>query len=165
VEQQIDTDALETIWDKLGWTLAHTAAAAGSADVLKKVLQENHHLFYWGDDQGRTPVHVAAQHRHLDQFEIEVPYLTAMDALYSTPLHAAALNSSLHQVADSLTPEMLLVINLQGQSILDLAPELSETNESTPAKLRQTAWEARFIRDPERRTVESVLQHIGIRPK
>jgi len=165
IENEIDATALEIIWDLQGWTLAHTAAAVGNAEPLKKAISRNSHVLCWSDWQGRTPVHLAAQHAHLDQLDVDASHLTARDNLQCTPLHTAALNSCLHQVADKLTPEMLLMVNLKGETVLELAKELSTTNKTASATLKNVAWEAEFLTDPKKRTVENVLQHHGIKLK
>ena len=156
----LNTKILETIWGQQGWTLAHTAAAAGSADSLRKPLQKNKHLFFWGDYRGRTPVHIAAQHKHLDQLDVESSYLTQRDNLFSTPLHAAALAGSLDQIASKLTAELLLVRNLSEETVL---AQLSQS--TIPDSLKQVVWEADFLADPAKRTTQNVLAHAGIHLK
>jgi len=159
VESVLSQAALETVWDLPGWTLAHTAAAVGDAFALKRILQQNQHVFYWNDRQGRSPIHIAAQHAHLDQFDVEAAHLTARDHLFNTPLHAAAISSGLPPVAEKLTPEMLLLINLQAETVL----ELINQTPPIPASLKNVVWEAEFLSDPKKRTVQNVLEHHGIK--
>jgi len=161
-EPHLNASLLEAMWNQPGWTLAHTAAMAGSAVALQKALGKNKRTFYWQDRAGRTPIFVAAQHKHLDQFAVEPAQLMVRDNFQSTPMHAAALNACLYQVAELVTPEMLLMINLNHESVIQL---LAETDQPTPPVLQAAIWEAELLTNPSKRNFESVLQHAGIDPK
>jgi hypothetical protein len=149
---------LETTWGP-GWTVAHTAAAVGDAAPLKKALQKNKHLLYWADQQGQTPLHIAALHGHLDQFDIEAFQLTVRDNLFTTPMHYAAASGCLCQIGDSLTPEMLLMINWNEESVLDL---LNKTKQPRTPALEDAIWETEYLTNPAKRSWENVMQHLGI---
>lgn len=165
VENNLDSAALESIWDLRGWTLAHTAATIGDAVSLKRLIKKNRHVLSWGDWQGGTPVHQAARHGHLDQFDLNAQVLTSQDNLFNTPIHVAALNSNLFQIADRLTPEMLLMVNIEGESPLSLSKERHRSDKLIPDSLKNVFWEAEYLANPEKRTVRNVLNHFGIMVK
>ena len=153
---------LETTWDLQGWTLAHTAAFTGCGEDIRELIGMNKRFHFWKDKSGRTPVFIAAQNKHLDQFAVEPSHLVIRDYLQSTPLHAAALAACLHQVADLVTPEMLLISNLDELTVVQL---LERIPQEMPDTLKNAVWEADFLTNPKKRTVENVLEHAGIDPK
>lgn len=54
---------------KDGWTLIHTAAAFGNLEALKMLLEEFQASAWVRDCQGRTALHIAAEHGHVGMCE------------------------------------------------------------------------------------------------
>jgi hypothetical protein len=158
IKGKLTSKLVTTTWGP-GWTVAHTAAVAGNPAPLNEVLSKRRHILYWPDQHGQTPVHLAALHKSLDQFDVKPSHLTIRDNLFTTPMHYAALRGVLHQVADQLTAEMLLMINWNEESVLDV---LTSTNQIIPPALANAIWEAEYISVPGKRTWKNVLEHLGI---
>ena len=154
-------NVLETLWGP-NWTVAHVAAATGCLNALDQPLAKARHLLYWPDAWGNSPVHIAARHGSLHQIAhlLKAPHLVQRNRLFSTPVHVAAMNRHLNQIASKLTPSLLILLDLSGESALSLAKR-SGSAAQLPEEL---VWETEFLSDPRKRTLKSVLQHAGLNP-
>jgi len=159
VRRMLKLTVLETLWGP-NWTVAHTAAVTGCIDAISEPLRKNKHLLYWGDSWGNSPVHIAARHGNLAQLhgELQVSHLVQRNRLFSTPIHIAALNCHLDQIVSRLTPALLILLDLSGETVLQVAKRSGSLHQ-LPEDL---VWETEFLSDPKKRTVASVLEHARI---
>jgi cytohesin len=93
VAGELDAGGSVDSTDDQGWSALHYAANAGATEMVRYLLDDRNAAVDPRTKDGRTPLHLAAQHGHLDTVQILCSREADPDcpaASGSTPLHLAA---------------------------------------------------------------------------
>ncbi len=141
VRGQMSRDVLE-LTDERGWTVAHYAAARGNLRDLAEIFQQHPYLLEWEDWAQETPVHVAARTASLQQVDWKRHYSTLShpNHLLESPAHIAARAGDFGSIAALVTPELLMLRDISGTTVLDEISRNPAFKEIVPALVFAEAW-------------------------